>query len=164
MSNSRREAMGRMFTGLAGGTAALAGFARQQAPTPSSPITQYPDGIGLKSMAHPLAASPMEQARQKAAQPLHQAIDRLYGNSSVEECTVSQFARQYGQNHHFDVHSCKSTSLWFKTHVIHEREKQKHRAITLLQDQISALFNSPLEGLENTMRDAVLGFLAEIEK
>lgn len=162
MTLSRREGMGKMFAGLVGGSAALAGArgggnASQTMPSDfakyAAPSNAYP---------RPIELDPMEKARYKAVEPLRRKIEDIEGYGANPP--LSSYFRSHTSAHHFDIFACKSTSAWFKQHVVHEREKSKLKAIDSLRQEMNKLMTSPLDGLESTAREAILGFLAEIQK
>lgn len=162
--NNRREAMGKMFAGLAGAGAALSGSGVQTAKAypPTIGKAFAPDVHWTNLNEVPQAPSIIDRARQKAASPLEEQIANIRGYG--EKQTMTQFFNRESTDHYYDVWACKSTTEFFKRHVIHERTKLKINAVNMLRAEIDKLLTSPLDGLQDTAREAVLGFLAELQK
>lgn len=107
----------------------------------------------------PTPPSPLEMARYRAVEPLREKIGELEGWNNFR---TSQYMGQEQQSTYLTA--LRSTAPHWRASVLMDKRKQQQSAIATLQEQINKMLRSPLDALEETAREAIQGFLAEMQK
>lgn len=158
MDPLRRGALmkaGRMIAGVAG-AAALSGSRGGQLDTATgmNNLNKYNSGMTAQSESFGKAIEP-DPAWQKRGEVEGRLYKQIHAMEDSRRWKISDSAY---------LETLKSPSQHWKMSVMLDRERRRQTAIQTLRDQISKLYETPMEKLEQFANDALAGFMAEWNK
>lgn len=161
--NQRREAMKKFGMGVLG-LAAMGGSRGGPASQGPGDVAGWSgtsdtaqSGFYGKSLQQsaPLKRDPARMAREKAAEPLREAMERLNGFSGWNVREYNEHNWDHGQRRY------KSTSEWFRNCVAMDRAKERTSLMNKLRAEYESLLRGPLDKLSEEFQSAVAEALKE---